>query len=147
MRNFYLFCPKKPTFCILHTHFYKTPISVCLFYHLFYLNNHFPHFFLIIYLNPLSPFPVLNSLSIHGHKQRSKHQSTTVETRRSTSTDLPQAPIHRDLFQLTQTFLSPPQAPRLVLVNFQAPTHSHKFTKMLSLLLLVCPCVGVFNFG
>ena len=30
---------KNPTFSILHTYFYKTPTSVCLFYTLFYLNN------------------------------------------------------------------------------------------------------------
>ena len=37
--NFCLFCKKKHTFSILHTHFYKTSILVYLFYHLFYLNN------------------------------------------------------------------------------------------------------------
>ena len=31
--------PKKNTFSILHTHFYKTLTLVYLFYHLFYLNN------------------------------------------------------------------------------------------------------------
>ena len=39
MQNSCLFCKKKHTFSILHTHFYKTPTSVYLFYHLFYLNN------------------------------------------------------------------------------------------------------------
>ena len=42
------FTQKKPTVSILHTYFYKTPTSVCLFYHLFYLNNHFSYFFFII---------------------------------------------------------------------------------------------------
>ena len=32
---------KNHTFSILHTHFYKTTTSVCLFYTLFYLNNTF----------------------------------------------------------------------------------------------------------
>ena len=32
MQNSSLFYMKKPTFSILHTHFYKTPISVYLFY-------------------------------------------------------------------------------------------------------------------
>ena len=49
MQIFCLFCKKKLTFSILHAHFYKTPTSVCLFYHLFYLNNHFSHFFFIIF--------------------------------------------------------------------------------------------------
>ena len=46
MQNFCLFCKKKYTFSILHTYFYKTLISVYLFYHLFYLNN---NIFLIFY--------------------------------------------------------------------------------------------------
>ena len=39
MQIFLLFCTKKPTFFILHIHFYKTPASICLFYTFFYLNN------------------------------------------------------------------------------------------------------------
>ena len=32
VQNFFHFAPLKPTFSILHTHFYKIPTSVCLFY-------------------------------------------------------------------------------------------------------------------
>ena len=32
VQNFFHFAPLKPTFSILHTHFYKTPTSVYLFY-------------------------------------------------------------------------------------------------------------------
>ena len=40
VQNSCLFCKKKKhNFSILHTHFYKTPTSVYLFDHLFYLNN------------------------------------------------------------------------------------------------------------
>ena len=39
MQNSCLFCKKKHTFSILHTHFYKTSISIYLYYHIFYLNN------------------------------------------------------------------------------------------------------------
>ena len=39
MENLSILEKNKKTFSILHTHFYKTPTSVCLFYHLFYLNN------------------------------------------------------------------------------------------------------------
>ena len=35
----YFVLKKNMFFSILHTHFYKTPTSVCLFYTLFYLNN------------------------------------------------------------------------------------------------------------
>ena len=42
---FVYFAKKKILFSILHTYFYKTPTSVCLFYTLFYLNNMFPPFF------------------------------------------------------------------------------------------------------
>ena len=38
---------KKPTFSILHTHFYKISTSVCLFYTFFYLNNIILTFFLL----------------------------------------------------------------------------------------------------
>ena len=74
--------------------------------------------------------PLLKPLSRHKHPS------------------LPQAPIHkhRDLFYSSHKIRSSPQAPRLVPVNFQVPTHSHKFTTMLSLFLLVCLCVGVFDF-
>ena len=39
MQIFLLLCTKKHIFSILHTHFYKTSTSVCLFYTFFYLNN------------------------------------------------------------------------------------------------------------
>ena len=39
VENSYLFCKKKYIFSILSTYFYKTPILIYLFYHLFYLNN------------------------------------------------------------------------------------------------------------
>ena len=44
----------KTYFSILHTHFYKTPTSIHLFYHLFYLNNHFLTFLIIILSQTLS---------------------------------------------------------------------------------------------
>ena len=104
MQNFYLFCKRKSIFSILHTHIYKTLTSVYLFYHLFYLNNHFPHFFLLLFIsNSFSPLTVIsNSLSIPHLKlfspftvtHRSRRRSTMVETHRSTNTDLPQVPIH-----------------------------------------------------
>ena len=43
--NFPSILHKKLTFPILHTHFYKTLTSVCLFYTFFYLNNIFLTFF------------------------------------------------------------------------------------------------------
>ena len=48
---------------------------------------------------------------------------------------------HRSMIHKQRSTIKAPQAP------FQL-THSHKFTKMLSssLSLLVCPCVGVFDF-
>ena len=48
------FYTKNLLFFILHTHFYKTPTSVDLFYHMFYLNNHFLTFLLIILSQTLS---------------------------------------------------------------------------------------------
>ena len=35
VQNFFHFAPLKPTFSILHTHFYKTPTSVYLFCKIF----------------------------------------------------------------------------------------------------------------
>ena len=52
--NYCLFCKKKHTFSILHTHFYKTSILVYLFYHLFYLNNNISLIFFIISNKPIS---------------------------------------------------------------------------------------------
>ena len=104
MQNFYLFCKRKSIFSILHTHIYKTLTSVYLFYHLFYLNNHFPHFFLLLFIsNSFSPLTVIsNSLSIPHLKlfspftvtHRSRRRSTMVETHRSINTDPPQVLIH-----------------------------------------------------
>ena len=59
---------EKPTFSILHIYFYKTHTSVCLFYHLFYLNNHF--FFFLLFLTgpttlPNSPKYPWHSLSLY----------------------------------------------------------------------------------
>ena len=48
------FYTKNLLFSILYTHFYKTPTSVHLFYHLFYLNNHFLTFLFIILSQTLS---------------------------------------------------------------------------------------------
>ena len=61
---------KKNAFSILQTHFYKTLTSVCLFYHLFYLNNYFPHFFILFIstcpkpAHKLTSLPSENSLSL-----------------------------------------------------------------------------------
>ena len=54
---------ENPTFSILHTHFYKKkPTSICLFYHLFYLNNYFSHFLLLF---PTSPTTLPNFPKIY----------------------------------------------------------------------------------
>ena len=58
--NFRSILQEKPIFSFLHTNFYKTPTSVCLFYHLFYLKNHFPHFFYYFISNSLSPLTWLS---------------------------------------------------------------------------------------
>ena len=64
------FAKKNLLFSILHIHFYKILTSVCLFYHLFYLNNNFPHFYSYFISNSLSPlmrlspFPYETLLSI-----------------------------------------------------------------------------------
>ena len=67
--NFLYILQKKHTFFILHTHFYKTSTSICLFYFLFYLNNHFSHFFLLYFTGPTtlpnSPKYLLHSLSLY----------------------------------------------------------------------------------
>ena len=90
MQIFCLFCKKKLTFSILHAHFYKTPTSVCLFYHLFYLNNHFPHFFLIFYLK----------LSLSTHKTLSI----------PTETLLFKTPLHHIHSPIQALILTEPQA-------------------------------------
>ena len=90
MQIFCLFCKKNLLFSILHTHFYKTPTSVCLFYHLFYLNNHFPHFFLIFYLK----------LSLSTHKTLSI----------PTETLLSKTPLHHIHSPIQALILTEPQA-------------------------------------
>ena len=64
MENLSILEKNKKTFSILHTYFYKTPTSVCLFYHLFYLNNRFPHFH--YYLSQLPFNASENSLFLHS---------------------------------------------------------------------------------
>ena len=105
---------KKKLFSILHTHFYKTLTSVCLFYHLFYLKKYFPHFFLLFIISPFltllklslssftlpgnSPLPPPLLVEIaspslpHCHKQRSTRITITnpqfrIHKQRSTSID------------------------------------------------------------
>ena len=50
---------------------------------------------------------------------------------------------HKNSFQSTHKHRPPSQAPRNVLVNLQALTHNHKFTKILSISIgvSVCGCV------
>ena len=99
--NFLSILQENPTFSILYTYFYKTLISVYLFYHLFYLNNHFLTFFLYYFipnslspLTRLSPFPLklfsLKLLSITVTRW-SKHQDSPIQAPILTK---PQAPIH-----------------------------------------------------
>ena len=139
-QNFCLFCQKKPTISILQTNFYKILTSVCLFYNIFYLNNHFPKFF--NYLSQLSL-----SLSVHSQFETlSIHSpSETLSPFMVTSNDPPwlkladpQAPI-RHKHQSKEICSSLPKHSNLL----QAPTHSHKFTKMLSnsVDVSVCRCV------
>ena len=98
----------------MHTHFYKTLTSVCVFYHLFYLKKYFPHFFLLFIISPFltllklslssftlpgnSPLPPPLLVEIaspslpRGHKQRSTRITITnpqfrIHKQRSTSTD------------------------------------------------------------
>ena len=52
MQTFLLFYTKKATFSILHTHFYKTPTLVYLFYTFIQQNI---HFFTIFYYSPSLP--------------------------------------------------------------------------------------------
>ena len=112
MQTYHLFCMKKTTFFILHTHFYKTPTSVHLLYTIFYINNIFIFFFNIILSTvsfshtsssffflislsfPLSFLPLLFSSFSRGQintpsqaPQPSKPTSTT-DLRRPTSTYL-----------------------------------------------------------
>ena len=61
MQIFLLLCTKKHIFSILHTHFYKTSTSVCLFYTFFYLNNIILTFF--YYLQLLTPPTLTHTLA------------------------------------------------------------------------------------
>ena len=62
-QTYHLFCiQKKTTFSILHTHFYKIPTSIHLLYNIFYINNIFIFFFLILFYLPFL-FPILPLLS------------------------------------------------------------------------------------
>ena len=140
MQIFCLFCKKNLLFSILHTHFYKTHTSVCLFYHLFYLNNLFPHFFYYFISNSLS-------LSIH--------ETLSIPT----ETLLFETPLHHGHSLIQAPRLADPHAPiltdpqasiqALILTNPQAPIcHKWRSTSVnpLSLSLLVCSCVGLFDF-
>ena len=145
MRAFALVRAKFPIYFSIRTHFYfilHTHLSKThLFYSLFYLNNHFPLFifiFLYIFLSAsfnqskhslylhlwthhlhgweLQKPPFLRSPLPHGQTSlpllkplsRHKHPSPT------------QALIHkyRDSFQSTHNHRSPPQAPKLVPIDF-----------------------------
>ena len=100
---------KKPTFSILQIHFYKIPTSVCLSYHLFYLTNHFPHFF-IIYLKPSLSL----SLSLSLHSQLSQTLSPF--------------PIWNSSFHSRSLINPSTNPPRLKLADSQAPIHKHRST-------------------
>ena len=93
MQTYHLFCTKKTTFFILHTHFYKTPTSVHLLYTIFYINNIFIFFFNIILSTvsfsytsssffflislsfPLSFLPLLFSSFSHGQNPKAPEQA------------------------------------------------------------------------
>ena len=176
--KFLFILEKKNIFSILYTHFYKTSISIYLFYYLFYLNNHFSHFSIIIiiiiitiiYLKSLlKPIRKL-SLSLSPSLKTPPPPWMTLASpfsplgwnRLSLSPSQSQALIYRDSFQLTQKLRSPPWAPKLILVDFQAPTHKHKeATMLLSIFVgesqcgcvwflvdfVECSCVNLFIFG
>ena len=59
---FFYFAQKKPIFSILHTHFYKTPTSVYLFYTFFYLNNIILTF-LLLFTTTLTPPTLTHTLA------------------------------------------------------------------------------------
>ena len=63
VHNFSLFCKKKHTFSILHTHFYKTLTSVYLLYTLFYINNIFLFYFPLTLKLSTSHFPLTYKVS------------------------------------------------------------------------------------
>ena len=66
--NFLSILQENHTFSILHTNFYKTPTSVCLFYTIFYLNNTFSSLFFISHrfhhLTKLSKISLTFSISL-----------------------------------------------------------------------------------
>ena len=138
---------KKPTFSILQIHFYKIPTSVCLSYHLFYLTNHFPHFF-IIYLKPSLSLSL--SLSIHSYLKLSLHSPSETLLSIHDHSSI-QALIHHDwnspIHKHQSTSIDPPQAP--IHHSWNLPIHKHQSATNadpLSLSLLGCLCVGVFDF-
>ena len=60
MHNILSILHLKPTFSILHTNFYKTPMSIYLFYTFIQQNIHFfYHFLLLSFTTPLSHRPTL----------------------------------------------------------------------------------------
>ena len=134
---------KKPTFSILHTHFYKTFTSVCLFYHLFYLNNHFSHFLYIFFLfisNSLSLvtrhyLKLLSETPIQAWRKelRSKHNKKFFSLKLQSKPQC--SPIHKRRSAIS--------ADLQALIHHKRQSTS---TDPLSLSLLVCPCVGVFGF-
>ena len=107
VQNSYLFCTKKHIFSILHIYFYKTPTSIYLFYNLFYLNNHFLTFFII-----LSQTLSLHSQdSLYSHmKIQSKHGGKNFDpsTVRNSSLKLRSkhrySPIHKRWFASANSF-------------------------------------------
>ena len=105
--NFLSILQENPTFSILYTYFYKTLISVYLFYHLFYLNNHFLTFFFILFYPKLS---------------LSTHETLSIPTK----TLLSETPLHHGH--------SPIQAPRLA--DPSSDTHQATSADPLSLSLL-----------
>ena len=143
MQNFCLFCQKKPTFSILHTNFYKILTSVCLFYNLFYLNNHFPKFF-----NYLSQLSLSLSLSIHSlklslsipHLKLSLHLWSQAMIHHGWNW-----PIHKHRFATsTNPKRFVPVYPNIPISSKHQPTATS--SQKCSLTLLMCPCVGVFDF-
>ena len=82
MQKFCKFAHLKPTYSILHSHFYKAPTSVCLLYTSVYLNNHYYYYF-IIYLIFLKSLP-------HSHPKppalTHAHTALAASTTPTTST-------------------------------------------------------------
>ena len=78
MQNFCKFTHLKPTFFILHYHFYKTLILICLLYTSIYLNNHYYYYFIIylfvkIYISHLKSLPL-------SHPKSPTHMALAIST-------------------------------------------------------------------